>query len=250
MSAGEELHFLRTIKLAKFALLAAVLHEVNYKPNLRHHCLSSAGLAAAILKHYSVPFRVIVGYTTFPGHSIATPHVWLYTPGMPPATDGSPCDGITDLAGTDCGQAMQQRQVPMLGQYMFHGPGTVKIEYHESHDGNPPEGFTAAQDSARSLAHLAHHAGNFNTYFFQAPVKIQQAKDKVLAYAFRMATEKMTASDQKDREHARGGASASTGAGPQQPQQPQQAQQPQQPPPTNTTTTSEPSAFKSPYPSE
>jgi hypothetical protein len=178
-SAAATAELARAAKQAKFALLAAVSKMSTLRPNMRTNCSSATAIAAAILKRYDLPFRVVAGYTTTTGNTEARPHVWLHTPGLPAG------DGITDLTGTD-----DRKETPMLGQYMFNAPDSARCTYWETD--RVPEGYTEPAKTM-PIAVLASHCANFDMYFYRGTDALRTARDEVLTYAYATATEKMSA---------------------------------------------------------
>jgi hypothetical protein len=192
LSEAQRQHMARAVKQARFAMLAAYAKMGSLKPNLRMSCISAAAIAAAILKKYDLPYRVVAGYVTTPGHKIATPHVWLHTPGAQFDT------GITDLAALD-----EMKQPPLLGMFSFQFvEGSKACQYHEGP--KVPEGYEENKKSMAAVV-LASHAANFDMYFYRGSDALRQARDQVMEYATRTATEKMAEYDRMAREKQRGG---------------------------------------------
>ena len=192
-SSPEWAQLARSAKQAKFALLGAVQKMGETVPNLRTNSISAAGIAAAILKKYDMPFKVVTGYVTVAGNNKARAHVWLHTPGLPEG------DGNTDLTGfTD-----YQKELPMLGQYMFKARDSARCTYWPT--ATVPEGF---EEDAKNIPVpiLASHCANFDMYFFRGTEALRAARDTVLAYAFKTATEEMGKSDMALRQAQWGGA--------------------------------------------
>lgn len=68
-------------KAVKLGGLKAVGTMMSSASNISKNCLCAAAVAARILRHFDVAFKVVVGYTQLPGTAQSFTHVWLESPG-------------------------------------------------------------------------------------------------------------------------------------------------------------------------
>lgn len=154
------------IRQVKLALLKAIGVMGTTPMKIGSTCLSAAGVAAAVLTHYHVPYEVVCGFTTTEGMAQAMTHVWLNTPGR----------GITDISFKTV-----DKELPLLGQYFSVTEGaTFKLKYHAGKE--PPPGFAVLPDTT-PLHILQYYSSNFDLYFAQGTDNLRATRDAVLAQA-------------------------------------------------------------------
>ena len=68
-------------KAVRLAGLKAVGITMSNDSNMSKNCLCAAAIAARIMDHFDVKYKLVLGYTHIPGVEQSFPHVWLETPG-------------------------------------------------------------------------------------------------------------------------------------------------------------------------
>ena len=151
----------KAVRLACLKAFASMLSN-----NFSKNCLTTAAVAACILGHYKVPFKVVVGYFQFLPTSF--PHVWLET---------EP-DCVTDLSYSDVA-----RKIVILGQGIGFHDDAVRPTYSRTPALPVFEGSPGGA-KPMPISVIAEVAKNLGQYLEQSPPYVQREVTKTLASAF------------------------------------------------------------------